>query len=328
MVRRRPLLKHCPDDNTVIFNRIVGLLQSVTSADISEMLQDSDIRLTSDSSPVRKNSIKDMIGYNQRHITAFNKYPKSGSKYDEFVDLLEHLLVFSPDKRYSVTEALNHDFFRPYRNLIKSCRRDYPPSPSVYPKITIRKCIERKWATKIVIGAFNKRGEALPWYTHRIIFHAMYYFDRYLDYLHTNVDPLRPDEGKAVGRYLDKETADLYFLSCIYLAIKYFGLLTIPISFDELVSEMYRNDKSVNLVEDYETNMIKTYLGFDIYQDTPYEAADKHNITLNEYDVRDLLVFYIELFDNSKDVQDVPNPVNGQDIFNMFLAKFHREEDQ
>ena len=224
-----------------------------------------------------------------RSIEEFNKTPGT---YDEFIDLLNHLLVLDPNERYSASEALSHPFFKGFSALIEKTRNSHPPQPDEPTSPTIIANTERNWALTIAGNIFTKH-RSFSWYSHRILFQSLDIFDRYLHYRSQYLPDL----------ILSQYEIELKYFSCLYLSIKYFLTLYIPSSFEVLTAEYChvcgkRSQHYVNDLTEYqacqafETFLIRDILDLKIYRPTIFEAADEFNHYLNDKHVYDLIAFY------------------------------------
>jgi len=279
MIAKKALLKNTNDDDNQIVNKILTILpKPVTNEVLYKMLKYKKISLTAATTSNRRKTMDQLIGLSYSQLSEFNQSPGS---YSEFIDLLEHLLVFDPDYRYTATDALKHPFFKNYWEFINKIRIKHPPVSNPSSLINIVSCDVRKIAVQITFTIFNGR-EMLPWYNHRIIFQALDLFDRYLDYISTH------NKDNVCTQF----EIELKFMTCVYIAIKYFHTLHSPSSFTDIVSEPYRTNEAMAFAEHFETQMIKDILKLNIYRETLLEAADHFNHYLTEEFVRDLLMFY------------------------------------
>jgi serine/threonine protein kinase len=219
-----------------------------------------------------------------------------------FVNLLECLLEFDPACRFSATQALNHPFFESYRDYIQQCRGQYPPvhyrTRLENLSITITCCEERKWAANLAFIFFNEH-QSLPlrWYSHRILFQALDLFDRYLEFrsekrllLGQDTQVVRGDSEADLNRYRLK--IEVYFLTCIYVAIKYFATLDTPISYIEISEEMFRLDDTKSLAQKFERELLQEILSYEIFRPTIYEISDYFGDRLSDMDIYHLLMYY------------------------------------
>lgn len=279
LVAKCALLRGVTERDNHLISKMLGVLPEPVPEDtMRKMFQYVRMTLTSAANPARRKSLKQSLGLKKHQIDEFNR--TSPGSYDDFVELLKHLLVFDPDQRYSATEALNHQFFEGYRSIIDQTRAQYPPVRSPTPPIVIHACEERRWAIQIAFNIFNIH-QSLPWYSHRTIFQAVDLFDRYLDFI-------RRGNRTSHTQY----EIELRFLVCLYMAIKYFTCMHIPSSFTELVPHIYRSNLAMEHAENFELEMIRDILDLQIYRETLYEAADYFQDYLTAEQVRDLLMYY------------------------------------
>ena len=291
MVAKNALLAGYSDNDTKILSKIIGIIPQPSYEEIYKLTNGHKITLTSEASPRHRQSFKDMIDLTQEEIDDFNSLPKNGATYDQYLDLLTKIMVLDPDKRLTITEILDHPFFEPYREIIKWTHENYPPVPPEPKPVYIICCRERAWACKAAFLVFNGRA-CLSWYKHSIIFQSIDLFDRYLHYLHVTHGK-RLTESKYQGKYLTRYYAELHYIVCLYMCIKYFTTLHIPISFHELASDHYRTEKAMIEAEEFEKKMLKDVLKLHIYRDTIYEVATNINHVIpDEYQTRDLLDRY------------------------------------
>jgi len=202
------------------------------------------------------------------------------------------MLKFDWDQRYTASQCVDHPFFNDYKNLITETRQKYPPQPRPEQIMLTRKCIERQWMAQAATEIFNNRS-SLHWYTDRSLFQAMDLFDRYLSVMfHVTTIPPNAVESNLKGFIHDKFGAELRFMTCVYLCIKYFSSIHHPVRYDSIVADEYRTTESKLVAEQFEGGFIKNCLQYDIYRPTVYEAADNFGDKLEDSNVRDLIVLY------------------------------------
>ena len=284
MIAKNALLVGYKDDNTKILSKIIGLSPSATPRDLIKLTKNK-MTLTKEASPKYKKTWRQMINLSEEDIEEFNKYPGVSSNekeekkeieanYDDFLDLLDKIMQVNPKNRLTATEALSHNFFKPYTNIIEWSRTNFPPVSKVETPITIIDCIERKWIIQSAFKFFNKRAE-LKWFKYRILFQSIDMFDRYLVYCESLDSVTHKIPSDHNGKYMTKENSNLKYMVCLYMCIKYFTTLSVPISYMELVENIYKTPKALLEAEEYEQKMLRDILKFKIYRETIYEAADK-----------------------------------------------------
>lgn len=284
MVSKKALLMGCKDNNREILETIYKKLPEIDDYG-KRMAEKNNMVLGTNS------TWKTMINLSDSEIEKFNEYPGDGATYDDFLDLLEKMMVMNPENRINASDALKHKFFKPYTNYIQWCHEIYPPVEKSEPEIKIINCIERKWATKLAFVVFDSRDKLPEWYKHRILFQSIDLFDRYLEHLQQTVETTNI-ETEYVGKWMTRYESQLRYVVCLYMSIKYFTTLSIPISFEELATEEYKTYEAMLKAEEFEKKMIRDVLSFKIYRETVYESADRLDRKLDEYQIRDLLVAY------------------------------------
>jgi len=293
MIAKRAFVPDVPDNNDEILSCILGVLpQELPMRKFRELVRSNkwrQVKLTPLHSPRIRRSFEQQIGLSAQGLEQFEK---QAGRLESFCDLLNNMLQFEWERRYTATQCLDHPFFNDYRLLITQTRKLYPTCPRKEQPLMIRKCVERKWMAQAVTEIFNNRG-SLKWYSHRALFQAMDLFDRYL-FVMFNITKIPPNavESDLKGFIHDKFGAELRFMTCLYLCIKYFSSIHYPISYDNIVSEEYRTSEAKIIAEQFEGGFIKNCLEYDIYRTTIYEAADDFGDKLEDPDIRDLLILY------------------------------------
>ena len=293
MIAKRAFIPDVPDNNDEVLSCILGALpQELPMRKFRELVRSNKwrpVKLTPAHSPRIRRSFAQQIGFGSEGL---NQFEREAGKLDLFCDLLEKMLKFEWEQRYTATQCLDHPFFEDHRAVITETRRQYPPTFRKEQIILIRDCVERRWMSQAATEIFNERGK-LRWYTHRALFQAMDLFDRYLAVMfHATQIPSNAVESDLKGFIHDKFGAELRFMTCLYLCIKYFSSIHVPISYDTIVAEQYRTKEAKIIAEQFEGGFIKNCLEYDIYRPTVYEAADDFNDKLEDTDIRDLIILY------------------------------------
>lgn len=295
MIGKNAFLQNANDNDTELLNRILGKLPTKISAETyNKMIVKSPrrVRLTSRSSPKKRYPFSHQLGLNEKHKKLFNDTP---GRFDEFCDLLTHLLDFDPDCRWSVSEALNHNFFAEYQTLIREVRKQNPIRNGNNSLIKIVNCAERRWGVEIAINIYKSRDQHKIWYTNRILFQSLDLYDRYISvmYEHVNKDKDIILESEEQGSIHSRYESQLRFLVCIYIMIKYFSSIHFQVSFKRIVPPEFGTPEALLIAEQFEGGLIKNGLGYDIYRPTVYEVADEYGDILSEYDIYSLLHIYL-----------------------------------
>jgi len=268
MVAKRPFIYDVDDVNRELMKKI------------KKSLPHNDIDFTGDSWK------KQLFGDNGANSGMENGANSGMMKiamenYREFIDLLSHMINYYPEERYTVTQCLNHIFFREHIKHINEVRKVFPPKPDLYHKIRVINCNERLWGYDLACIVFNRRKE-YKWYDHRVVFQAIDMFDRYL--LHLNMIKKRQKPSDNNGYFLTKYEARLTFLVVLYMAIKYFPGMSNPISFSEIVDDKYKTKEALTkaqLIENFLINKVfrDNNDNYTIYRDTIYDIFTTRKLT-------------------------------------------------
>ena len=208
---------------------------------------------------------------------------------NDFLDLLENMIVIDPDKRYDVTTCLNHKFFSGFKTYISDHRKAYPPFDINFFNPTVNMLLkpERMYAANLAIIYYNDRyaltGLGLrryPWYQHRIMFQSLDLFDRFLCHYYS--------EKNTGSEPLSKEISEIYYITCLYLSIKYFLTINTPCSFNDILPACYFGEESTKQAKSFEWYLLSVVLKFDIYRTTLFEATDFFNIKVDEVTISKL----------------------------------------
>lgn len=279
MVTKRPFIFNANDDNDEILSVILGSLpKQLSPKKLREFVRCNKwrkVHLKPIYRTKNRKSFKEQINLSNKGYEDFKNHM---GDIDLFCDLLNNMLCFEWDKRFTATQCLEHSFFNDYKDLITETRNRFTPMPFEEKPLIIYDCIERKLMYNIIREIFNNR-EKIGWYSDRILFQSMDLFDRYLTKCY--------NKSEIYTVY----NIELRFISCLYLSIKYF-LSESGLSYESVVSERFRNDKAKEFVRQFEASLIEDCFKYNIYRPTVYEAADEFGDVLTENEIRDLLILY------------------------------------
>lgn len=291
-----PYMNRVEDSDSGIFNAALRKSPAhISPMLISKMLSlcsagPHHIRASSSAMPIERPSFLEQMALSPEFIYYFNSTQGS---LDELLEVLTNLLKIDPADRYNVSQTLNHKFFDGMRAFINECRRKYPPTPPDLPVVKIINCMERQWAMRVAFTIYNRRAE-IPWYKHRLLFHAIDVFDRYLEFCFdaSNGVPLRPIETTFSGRLHTKHEVELRFYGCLYLMHKYYSTITYPLDWSAFSLEEFQDPSLLALAEKFEHDLIQHVLKYNIYRDTVLEMTDTYGHQATETLIRDLLYEY------------------------------------
>lgn len=290
MISKSPFIASGDKDNDVISHILGALPEELSSQKFRELIRGNKwkkVTLNSHYAPKTRKSFERRF-----KMTSLEKeeFKNKVGDIESFCDLLKNMIQFVWDKRFTATECLSHPFFSEQKTLIEETRKLLVKIPEEH--IYSPKCVEHRWMSKMAISIFNTRGK-LNWYSNRILFQAMDLFDRYLTAVLSSAKFSESSiESEFKGLVHDKFGAELRFMVCCYLCVKYFSSLHHSIPFENIVSEEFRTKEALVVAEQFEGGLIKNCLCYDIYRPTLYETADLFDDKLDESDVRDLIVLY------------------------------------
>ena len=198
------------------------------------------------------------------------------------VSLLEKMLVADPNERYTISQCINHDLFKDYRKLINRTRAEFgisrdgrwivkPESSWLYLKGDARsKGIER---LKLIYS--NRLNPSIAaWYTHRILFHALEMFDRYLVLTNTTI----ASNGDIV----------IWINTLLFISAKFFRMMTSDYGLKHFMAgvlpEQFTHFKQ--RAQGFEEFVVKNVFQYEIYKETLYETSQ---VVLSETGVAYLL---------------------------------------
>lgn len=291
MVAKTPFLPDVDDNNDEILSAILYKLpEQLSVRQHRELVKNNKwrkIKLLSKYNSRTRRNIYDQINLGEKGLKQFEK---EAGKLLDFCDLLNNMLKFDWSQRYTITQCINHKFFKDYSELIEKTRalikeKDEEP-------LTVINCAERRWMSEIVINIFNNRF-SLKWYNVRALFQAIDLYDRYLITMFNNKKiPTNAAESDLKGFIDVRFEAEIKFMVCLYMCIKYFSSIHYPFPYENIISDEYKTPEALLLAENFEASFVKNCLQFDIYRPTIYEIADNYNHYLNDNDIRDLIMIY------------------------------------
>jgi serine/threonine protein kinase len=228
-------------------------------------------------------SIRELLGLSAARVQEFNE--ADGGSLDEFCDLISRLIAFDPNKRLSASEALNHEFFSGgLRAYIEETRADYPPTGLELPVVVIYDCPERTNAYELAIRLYNHRT-SIPWYTHRIIFHALDLFDRYLEHMFTRVA-----DGNVCALHTTSREVFLRMYVCMYMFHKLFTTLDSYEKWEAFVPSGYSDPATIEEACEFELFLFRDVCKYELYRDTLLEVMAFEDGRVRESRVRECLV--------------------------------------
>ena len=188
--------------------------------------------------------------------------PSLSSKERETVtgqicELLEGMLKIDPEERWTATDALDCAFFDTHRDYIEEYRDTYPcihPDQYAY---NIKDCPARQCAMSVARRVCKSHPS---WFSFRRMFHAIDLFDRVIRYEITQ------------GQEISNEQGELYFGICLFIAVKYFSTLHVPVTVQKIFKSFSSRDVKTSEAAQIELDFILKIFSYQIYRHTVYEA--------------------------------------------------------
>lgn len=198
-------------------------------------------------------------------------------------DFMSKMLEIDFKKRWNATQLLDHEFLHSFSTYISDFREKYPPGDKNLPCIRIVKSTERNYIIDIVINIYNNR-DSHEWYKHRILFHAIDLYDRYLEYKYNN--NLQED---------DKNKSILQFYVCLYIFHKFYVSMDYCVTWEEFIPAKLNTKTNYVNGERFEKFLIQTVTNYNFYRETLYEIPDHYEDILSEQDIQNLLYEYLKI---------------------------------
>lgn len=218
-----------------------------------------------------------------------------GGSVEQLCALLARMLAFEAGARPNATACLADPFFACLGPYIEGMRSAYPPD-SGSPKgglpasvsghlVTMRPSPRRRLAHAVAIELWNNRS-GIKWYDHRVVFHALEVFDRYLEYI---FNP-RTDDATVPLTLDDKSELFLQMYTILYMFHKYFTTLDCLEEWPRFAPPGYDDADAIAVSEDFEAFIVHKVCGCQIYRATILEAVAVADGVLRESRVRECLV--------------------------------------
>lgn len=283
-----PFLKDAHNSSTGVMSCILNRYPYPIPSKIVNTLREKKIF---SNPPIKRKSFLEQMKLDPAFIVGWNE--RIGD-IELLIDLLKNLLQIDPAVRFSAKQALEHKFFDGIRTYINSLRHFYPPVPPPLPVIKIIPCVERRWVSEIAMYIFSRRDQ-YEWYQHRVLFHAIDLFDRYLEYCFNQPETLREEETSFSGRIHSRKEVELRFYVALYLMHKYHTTMYIPVEWIEFSPKDFHSEEHLAIGEEFETFLIVDVADFSIYRDTVFEMAEHYYHKLSIDSIFRLLTSYLNV---------------------------------
>lgn len=280
-----------PEHDSQLINMVIGKLPvSGENYHLAKQIHGVKITKTYNNLQANLKTLEQQLGYTHSQISQFDSSllagkPNSGT-FSQFIDLLNHMLVVDPENRWTAAQCLNHPFFASHRGFIDENRNQFgidqsgswmaKPEPVFMYRSDHNRDNGMKWFSLIYS---NRNTEPINyWYTHRMFFHALEMFDRYLLTLPENLVVSESDIVIWINTVL--------FISCKYFRMNDdVGLCHFMIGVDPAEYEIYKNR-----VYQFEEYLIRDVFQYTLYRDTIYEIADEYLSDIMIYNLLKCLI--------------------------------------
>jgi len=284
---KRPLVNIEKDDSKEVFRRLINYTtEEVTSVYLNEYTSSGAGRFKHN---YKKKNKKDVVKILKEKIDEEKFNSCGGGSLDEFIEVIESLLMLDPRKRMTASECLNHSFFDIFKGFNSDMRSKYHPlrfEETREKKLKIIDCIERAWAVNTLYKLYNNQG-MIEWYNNQIIFHALRIFDEYLVYQFEKLvkeGKLRDKVEESIGRLHTKYDTEIYINTCIYMTFKYYNVLYQIRTWDEIFPSHLAKEKNLVKIEAFEKLYIEEISNYQIYSETLIEYLDRDYQQKSEID--------------------------------------------
>jgi len=253
-----------PDNDLILLHNLFLTHPTVTEDDFTFLQKYSNVNLAC-----------------TRPKKGFKQTSWKGRVSEMFVPLLERMLTINFNKRSSANELLS--LFNDQNNSIKNCQQLYPAINNIV-NLSIVNDKTRQVGILLGIELYNHR-ESIDWYKHRIFFASIDMWDRFLVYMRKEKD----------FETLNVVEIKLYYITIYYLAMKYFQIMTVPISFRSLLDIFVKlkqfpsfGKEYIQMAEDFEIYLVRDIFQYKIYRATIYEMEKD----LSEERIKEMMIYY------------------------------------
>lgn len=307
MISSVPYLYNVDDNSCAIFNTILGYSEKpVDNEVVKSMFSNAKFKMNSSAIPMTRISLLERIKFHRMSVTGdihgtkfklfVEKFNETYGSFNDVIDLISKLLTVDPAKRPSSTDILKHPFFIGTQDYCSTIREIYNPETPNLEIVTIIKCVERKWMKNLATQIFNNKSNFI-WYSHRVLFHAVELFDRYLTWCFDSKNEIltRKNETTLLGKIHSKSEVEIRFYTLLYLMYKYFLVMITPISYKDLCDKKYHSNDNIVEAEKFELHFIHDVSKHLIYKPTVFEMPEYYGHTINEKLVNELFMGYINI---------------------------------
>lgn len=209
---------------------------------------------------------------------------RSYNLVDPLNTLFFDCLTLEYTQRKRATEILNSKFFEEYESFILDVRSAFNPVESMREVIVIQANHERAHLMDLAYFIFNNRDK-IEWYTHKILFHSIDLYDRYMQY----------NSSLPVPQANDTNNTCIIFHTILYIFYKYYSTLTYSRKWEYFTPPNLHTVTVKKFAESFELFLLQKVCGYQLYRETILESAGYYDEVITDSFVRNLLMFYGQL---------------------------------
>ena len=230
------------------------------------------LKLTVSTQQNPSNTLNQYIGMSSANVSLFNSTP---GDFDQFTSMLTWMMRIDPVKRYNIVGILHHPFMASYSQHIITRSNDIAKTlPPALDVLRCVDCVERRNIASF-LATYESRSQ-LCWYSSKMLFLAMNIFDRFLWSIYSagktpSTTRKESDQEDMIveGGMLTVIENRLLVTTCIYMALKYFVLLSHAPPLTSILPKDVSKTKGVVTCMILEDKILNEF-GFRTYHGTLY----------------------------------------------------------
>jgi hypothetical protein len=195
--------------------------------------------------------------------------------HDPFFLLVAKLLSLDPSIRPSAKECLLNtqsmfEKYSPYISSQFSLMASEEAKSAVHNVVKFQRCVHRLKAYKMFVALYNQNGR-IPWYSHRILFHAIDLFEMYLAEFFAG-PPASPTTvlPAIVANNTDYDVY-LKVYVCLYVFHKIFNTMEDPFEWKRFSPKEFSTPENIANAETFEFVLFARVAKCRLYRPTLYE---------------------------------------------------------
>jgi glycogen synthase kinase 3 beta len=181
-------------------------------------------------------------------------------------ELLSMMLHWDPNQRCTAIQALSHKVFDPYRKKINTILTNYNPKSVDCEYEKPRRSKESDRGYDLGVLCIQKKSDL---WSNKAVFLGISIYERTLV-------SMSNDQSE-----MNDISIDITFLTCMYIAVKYYNTMYSAISFQEFVYSLFEDNCGdylcsdvLEIIESLEYDIVSVGLEYEIYAITPYDKLE------------------------------------------------------